>query len=147
MVGLLDRAGHGDAWHGPSVDAVFSTLTAAQAAMRPIADGHTIWELALHIAQWDRIVARRLAGEIVDPSPAEDWPRPGEPSDEAWKRAVVGLRESRDVLRAALLGFSDDRLQKIVQGKNYTFHVMIHGVIQHALYHAGQAALLRKAVA
>ena len=25
------------------------------------ADGHTIWELALHIAVWNRVVARRLA--------------------------------------------------------------------------------------
>ena len=146
IVDLLDRAGGGDAWHGPSVAAVLSTLTAAQAEARVIADGHTIWELALHIAVWDRVVARRLAGERVEPTPAEDWPHPGTPTDDEWERTLGGLRDARAELRAAIIAFDESRLEEIVPGRNHSYYVMIHGVIQHALYHAGQVALLRKAL-
>ena len=145
---LLDRAGGGDAWHGPSVATVFSTLTAAQAARRPIAGAHSIWELALHIAVWNRVVARRLAGETVEPSPSEDWPSPDADADgEAWERTLADLRAARATLRAAILAFDERRLEDIVPGRDHTFYVMIHGVIQHDLYHAGQVALLRKALA
>ena len=144
---LLDRAGGGDAWHGPSVAAVFSTLTATQASMRPIAGAHTIWELALHIAVWDRVVARRLAGESVEPTPAEDWPEaPAASEDDEWERTLTGLRDARATLRSAVLAFDEHRLEDIVPGRTHSFYVMIHGVIQHDLYHAGQVALLRKAL-
>ena len=148
MAGLLDRAGGGDAWHGPSVAAVFSTLTASQASVRPVAGAHTIWELALHIAVWNRVVARRLGGETVEPSPAEDWPPPGaEADDDAWERTLTDLRDARATLRTAILAFDERRLEDIVPGRDHTFYVMIHGVIQHDLYHAGQVAQLRKALA
>ena len=142
---LLDRAGHGDAWHGPSVDATLAGVTAAQAAARPLADGHTIWELVLHIAVWERVVTRRFAGEKLEPTSAEDWPPVTKTTDDAWRRAVADLRKARGELRAAMLAFDPRRLDDTVQGKNYSFYVMAHGVVQHDLYHAGQIALLKKA--
>ena len=44
-----------------------------------------------------------------------------------------------------MLAFDPRRLDDTVQGKNYSFYVMAHGVVQHDLYHAGQIALLKKA--
>jgi uncharacterized damage-inducible protein DinB len=145
IVDLLDRAGHGDAWHGAPVDTILAGVTARQAAARPLADAHTIWELTLHIAVWDRVVARRLSGEEFEPSPAEDWPLMRESTDAEWRRALADLRDARAELRAALLAFDDRRLGDTVQGKNYSFYVMVHGIVQHDLYHAGQIAILKKA--
>jgi hypothetical protein len=34
-----------------------------------------------------------------------------------------------------------------VPGRNHSFFVMLHGVVQHGLYHAGQIAMLKKAKA
>jgi hypothetical protein len=42
---------------------------------------------------------------------------------------------------------TDERLDDTVSGKGYSIYVMLHGVIQHDLYHAGQIALLKKALA
>ncbi len=39
---------------------------------------------------------------------------------------------------------SVDDLDKVVAGRDYTMYVMLHGVIQHNLYHAGQIAVLKK---
>jgi hypothetical protein len=48
----------------------------------------------------------------------------------------------------AVAAFSDARLLERVPGKEATyntFYFVLHGVVQHELYHAGQIALLRKA--
>ena len=145
IVDLLERAGHGDAWHGPPLEATVAGLSPEQAAARPLAHAHTIWELVLHIAVWERIVARRLAGEEIEPSPAEDWPSMPAPNETAWQAAIGDLRRARDELRRAMLAFDATRLGAVVQGKTYSFYVMLHGVVQHDLYHAGQIAVLRKA--
>ena len=142
---LLDRAGHGDAWHGPSVDSILAGITAEQASARPIDAGHSIWEIALHIAVWDRVVARRLGGQSLEPSAAQDWPAVSDTSERSWRIAVADLRQARGEVRAALLAFDPDRLGDTVPGKTYSFYVMAHGIVQHELYHAGQIALLKKA--
>ncbi len=145
VVDLLERAGAGDAWHGPSIEATLNGIGALQAASRPLPHAHTIWELVLHIAVWERIVARRLAGEEIEPTPAEDWPLMPETTDRTWGAAVADLRRARAELAAAMLAFDGTRLGDVVQGKHYSFYVMIHGVVQHDLYHAGQIAILKKA--
>ncbi len=146
IAALLERISHGDAWHGPSVAATVDGVSARQAATRPIRNGHTIWELVLHIAVWRRVVAGRLAGKTFDPTPAEDWQPVSDVSEDAWRRAVDDLDVARAELREALLRLDETRLDETVQGKNYSFYVMVHGIIQHDLYHAGQIALLKKAL-
>ncbi len=39
----------------------------------------------------------------------------------------------------------EDHLGEIVPNKPYSVYVMLHGAVQHELYHAGQIALLKKA--
>ena len=51
----LRRAFEGEAWHGDSLFEILKSVSAEQAAARPIKNGHTIWELVLHIAAWDAV--------------------------------------------------------------------------------------------
>jgi len=37
----------------------------------------------------------------------------------------------------------DDRLSDTVPGRDYPFHFLLHGVVQHSLHHAGQMAMLK----
>ena len=48
-------------------------------------------------------------------------------------------------LRGAIAALDPERLDERVRGKPYSVYFMLHGVIQHNLYHAGQIALLKKA--
>ena len=144
----LRRAFDGDAWHGDSVVEILEGVTAAQAAAHPIAHAHSIWELALHIAAWDGAVLRRLGGVAVEPSDAENFPAVTDSSEAAWRRAVAEVRRVHADLVSAVLVLPDSRLGDGVPGKegaHYTFYYMLHGVVQHELYHAGQIALLKKA--
>jgi len=143
----LRRAFAGEAWHGDSVFEILNGVTAAQAAARPIKNAHSVWELALHIAAWDGAVLRRMGGGAVSLSDAENFPAVKDASDAAWREALAQVRRVHEELIAAVAALPDSRLDEVVPGKegaHYTFYFMLHGVVQHELYHAGQIALLKK---
>jgi uncharacterized damage-inducible protein DinB len=141
----LKRAFEGKAWHGPSVSEVLADVRAEQAAAHPIAGGHSIWELALHIATWERVGRRRIEESTpIDVSDDEDWPAVTDTSEEAWTNTLAELKSSHEALRGAIRSLDEARLEEIVPGTQYSVYFLLHGVIQHDLYHAGQIALLKK---
>ena len=143
----LRRAFDGEAWHGDSLFEILAGVTAARAAARPMAGAHTIWELVLHGAAWDGAVLRRLGGAAVELSDAENFPPVTDTSAAAWRAALAQVRRGHEELVAAVASLPDSRLDDMVPGKegaHYTFYYMLHGVVQHELYHAGQIALLKK---
>jgi len=143
----LRRAFDGEAWHGDSLFEILQGVTAAQAAARPIKSAHTIWELVLHIAAWDDAVLRRLGGVAVTLSDAENFPTVADTSETAWQNTLAKVRSTHEKLVGAVASLSDSQFHDVVPGKegaHYTFYYMLHGVVQHELYHAGQIALLKK---
>lgn len=146
IVDQMDRAFAGDAWHGPSLESLLDGVSAEQASLHPIAGAHSIWELVNHLASWNSIVQHRASGEIVDVSPEQDWPPVGETSEAAWLHSLEHLRECRARLRAAVQKLPEHKLNDIVPGKDHSQYVMLHGAVQHDLYHAGQIAVLKKAI-
>jgi len=142
----MDRGFSGGAWHGPSLMQLLEGLSAEDASKHPVHDVHSIWELVNHIVAWNAIVRRRIEGEIVSVTPEMDWPPVWEASEMAWKRSLELLSEGRALLRAKVEGLMENQLEAIPAGKNYTNYVMLHGLIQHDLYHAGQIAILKKAL-
>ena len=141
----LRRAFEGEAWHGPSLRELLTGDTAEIAAAKPIANAHSIWEIALHIAAWENAVRRRLEGEAVDLPADEDWPKVSDASEAAWKKTLEALETSNTRLRETISRLTDSQLENKVAGQNHTMYFTLHGIIQHDLYHAGQIALLKKA--
>jgi uncharacterized damage-inducible protein DinB len=141
----LGRAFDSHAWHGPAVQELLADVTAAKAASRPLSDAHSIWEIVLHIATWEEVVRRRLEGEVVaDLLPEQDWPPVQDISETAWRNALDDLKRGHHALREAIGRSGDMRLAEMVPGKEHSVYHMLHGVIQHDLYHAGQIAVLKK---
>ena len=146
IVDQLNRAFVGEAWHGPAVMEILAGITAEQATARPFAGGHSIWELALHIEAWTRTCCRRLQRDRAQLTDAEDWPAVAGADERGWKQARESLKQAHQELAAAILQLDEARLdQPIIEGMS-SVYVTLHGVIQHSLYHAGQIALLKKAV-
>ena len=141
----LRRAYEGNAWHGPSLRELLADVTAEQALARPIAGAHNIWEIVRHIAAWHDGVRRRLEGERVELSAVEDWPPVTSTPEAAWQDALALLERTYMELRRTMSRLTDASLQERVTGKDYPVDVLLHGLIQHDLYHAGQIALLKKA--
>ena len=141
----LRRAFDGSAWHGPALLELLADVDAATAAARPLPNVHSIWELVLHIAAWDGAAVRRLRGQKSQPGGADNFPPVPRVTEAAWRKAVAAIRRTHEALVKAVSALPDERLRDRVPGKRYNFWHMLHGVVQHELYHAGQIAVLKKA--
>ena len=145
--GRLRAAFEGPAWHGPAVLEVLRDVTPAEAVARPITGAHTIWELVLHLSGTYDLVLRRLRGDAKPLTPAEDWPPMAKPTDANWQEAIAALRGRNDAARHAVLRFDPSRLTlPLVPQPPYTAYEQFIGLTQHDLYHAGQIALLKRAL-
>jgi uncharacterized damage-inducible protein DinB len=143
----LKRAFEGQAWHGPAVLEALSDVTAAQAAAKPIAAAHSIWELVLHMTCWMDTVRRRALGEAFMPSDEQDWPPVRDTSDAAWRAAVADMERSHRAAHDVIASFPEAGLdQPLVPGGTVAY-AQFHGLVQHDLYHAGQIAVLKKGAA
>lgn len=141
----LKRAFAGDAWHGPALMEILVGVDAASASARPISKAHTIWELTLHITAWDNAILRRIAGEAASPTDEENFPKVKDSSEPAWRATLANLQSQHQKLLRVISEMPDSRLTEQVPGKDYDFYFLLHGTVQHALYHAGQIVLLKRA--
>ena len=142
----MDRAFSGDAWHGTPLLRLLDGVSAEDASKHPVDGAHSIWELIHHIAGWNMIVYRRLEGELVEVTPERDWPRVWEVSEVEWQRAKENLEEGRARLREAVEKITDGQLDRQAVNNGQSRYLMLHGLVQHDLYHAGQIAILKKAL-
>jgi uncharacterized damage-inducible protein DinB len=141
----LRRAFEGDAWHGPALLELLQDMDAATVAAKPLPNIHSIWELVLHVAVWDAAACRRLNGETFQPEGLANFPLVPKPTEPAWRKAVAHLKRTHDALVKMVAALPESRLRERVPGKKYDFYFMLHGIVQHELYHAGQIAILKKA--
>ena len=137
----LHRSYYGEAWHGPALGELLEDVTWEQAARRKIPGAHTIWELVLHIAAWESAATAALSGAVMPSLPWEgDWPAVGG----SWEDSQKSPRSATDELESRIQKLPDSKLAGTVPGREYSFYFLLHGIVQHNLYHAGQIALLKK---
>jgi uncharacterized damage-inducible protein DinB len=142
---LLDqhnRAYGGEAWHGPALRQLLEDVTEEQARAHPVDGLHSIAEVVAHIRATMDMVSERLAGTPRELTTAEDW---SDVTRTSWPAALEELDNAASRVSDAVARLTPEDLDQLVVGKDYTVYVMVHGVIQHNLYHAGQIALLKKA--
>lgn len=146
ILDLLDRAHRCEAWHGPALLETIEGVSPALAAQHPLEGGHSIWELVEHVASWNEIVARRLSGEVPEVTPEWNFPPVTKTTPAAWKATRRRLERSHALFRRAVEKFPAGQLGRRRPNTAQTWNVLIHGQIQHGLYHAGQIAMLRRAL-
>ena len=152
IIDQLEREFDGDPWHGSPLSSILGGVSHEQAAAKKVANGHSIWELVLHIAAWKNEVRRRLSGAPAAEPQEGDWPQPGETTAERWQAALEHLETSHRLLVSAARDFPEPNLyipsndqRDREQGTGVTYYELLHGLVQHDVYHAGQIALLKKA--
>lgn len=144
LVDQLERAQHGEAWHGPSLSEVLEGVTHDMAAARPLRQAHSIWEIVRHVTVWEDAVRRRLLDEHVNVTPDQDWSVVTDPSAPAWRATLAALEAGHAALKKVVAAHKDEQLDQTPLNSRSTRYVLIQGAIQHDLYHAGQIAVLRK---
>jgi hypothetical protein len=142
MLRLFDEAYKKKTWHGPNLRQAIRGVSARQAARRPGAGRHNIWEETVHAAYWKYAVRRRIEGgkkgSFALPG-SNFFPRPekGRASEAAWRADKELLDREHRALRAAI-----ERVLDTPRGGK--FLKQIYGVAFHDVYHAGHIRLLRR---
>ena len=137
----LHRAFFGGAWHGPSLKETLAGVTAEGAAAHPLHGAHSIWELVRHLNAWIGEADATLRGKQYESMKGEkDWPPVTDTSAAAWDRDLATLESSEDALEATMRAFPPEKLGE----GDKSYYYLVHGIVQHNLYHAGQIALLKK---
>jgi uncharacterized damage-inducible protein DinB len=140
----LRRIHDGDAWHGAALKESLSGVTAGQAAARPVAGAHSIWEIVRHVTAWEKVFRLRTEGHPVTEPEEGDFPPVKDVSQEAWAETLRQLDDCHERLLRTVAGLDDSVLPEKVAGKDYSTRFLLDGVVRHHVYHAGQIALLKK---
>jgi hypothetical protein len=118
LANLIERSITGPMWHGSALNELLNDVTYEQAAARPIAGAHTIWELVLHITSWADIACDRLQKKSLGTQPNEvDWPPTPAPTEIAWTQARARLTASHQALAKETAKLTSDDLKAIVPSK------------------------------
>src|SRR5262249_15542282 len=119
-------------------------VTAEMALQQAIPDAHSIWELVHHITAWVNIVRRRAVGENVDVTQDLNFPPVNDTSEGGWQESLKHMQEAESALRTSILSLPESRLDEQVAPTGDSVYVLLHGAVQHSLYHAGQIILMKR---
>ena len=149
FIDQLEREHSGEPWHGSPLQEILQGIDHTKAAAKPLASAHSIWELVLHIAAWKNEVRHRLSGARAGEPQEGDWPADGETTAAAWKTAREQLELSHRLLVSAVRDLPEPQLFEPTNDSRGdlapTYYELLHGIVQHDVYHAGQIAVLKKA--
>lgn len=151
IIDLLNTTYEGEeAWHGPSVVDVLRGVTPDMAGQRIAPNTHSIAELVFHMTSWRIFCVKKMQGdELFDiTTPDKNFGAlPDKIDDFEWEALEMELSLSQEELINELDKRDDDEfLEDIVPGRAYTYYDMLHGIINHDMYHSGQIMILRKAL-
>ena len=142
IINALKSTFNGDAWHGPSLQEILKDITAEQ-SLRKIGNSHNIAELVHHIYAWRYYVIKKL-----------DWDKEYEVPDDfnfikidtidkaEWEKLKAQLIESQNIIVNSLSVWEEKLLRTEVPNRDFTFTKLLHGLIHHDVYHAGQIRML-----
>ena len=135
----------GNAWHGLSLQEALAGITPEQAAATPLPNAHSIWEIVSHITGWENVFRLRLEGSPAIEPEEGDFPAIKQVSQQVWDETLAHLDSAHERLLKVIEGLSDSNLDDAIAGKDYSVRFLLHAIVRHHVYHAGQIALLRKA--
>jgi DinB superfamily len=142
VLALFDEAYKKKTWHGPNLRQAIRGVSAKQAAWRPRAGRHNIWEETLHAAYWKYTVRNRIEGGkrgafALKGSNFFARPEKDKATEAAWRADKDLLEREHNTLRASIENV-------LGTPREAEFLKQIYGVALHDVYHAGQIRLLRR---
>ena len=128
-----------DAWYGPSLAEMLPEISPELAATPPCPGAHSISALLQHLLLWNERI-RNTSDSHPMPrwQPEKEWAEPPIP----WNELVTRWNQSRDLLEEKIRNFPIEDLARQVPGRSYPYETMLHGIVQHAIYHSGQIAMI-----
>lgn len=87
-----------------------------------------------------------MDGTAIPQKLPDEWTNVETQTADQWTRTQDLVLAELDRIADKTAGFPDSRLTETVPGRDYDFYFLLHGVVQHTLYHAGQIAVLKRQI-
>jgi uncharacterized damage-inducible protein DinB len=144
LLNELKHSYHGPAWYGPAVEEVLDSFDDDDIGLR-INGSQSPLELLLHMVQWREYVIRLLEGDHELVTDEEmSYPKVPEAGKYAWTDARIKLDNTQDRLVQLISKFPPEKLEKTIPHRDYKWAHMLHGIVDHDVYHLGQIHFVRK---
>ena len=142
IAGLLEQIFNGPAYYGPSVLTALEGVTVEEAIQKPCGCAHSILDIAGHLTAeliYAREVIEGSAGHWDDTT---TWPDMVGESEAVWEQAVEELKTANRALVRVIRELDDAILDMKPVHVMGPYYVMLHGTIQHSVFHTGEISLL-----
>jgi uncharacterized damage-inducible protein DinB len=143
----------GEPWFGRPVYSILEEIDPAVVYKNPsphpdgaAGGGHSIADLLYHMILWSEFTLKRLekSPDYDEKSMSEmDW-RVIDPAAHTWKKGIARFKEVNNQLISLLQASDDTLLKEKVDFREYNFRFLLHGIVQHHIYHLGQIAYVKK---
>lgn len=145
IVTLLQEAYEGEPWFGKSAKAILAEAK-ANMAFTQINGQHSIIQLVQHMINWRQFTISRIESnqQALHYFEQNDWQPNPAPNDQLWQQTIELLDNPQKNLVAAIKKLPEIFLNNIVPERSYTYYQLLHGIIQHDIYHLGQIAYVVK---
>ena len=146
IITQLKDAYKGEPWFGRSIIELLEEVKESDAFIK-WNDQHSMLELLWHINNWREFTIYSLEPDeekSMKYFEQNDWLKLDMNDKSLWAKGLIGLAETQHELINILQKQNDAILDKIVPDRKYNFRKLLHGLIQHHIYHLGQIAYLNK---
>lgn len=146
IITTLQESLDGEPWYGRSMYPILDEVDPSAVFINPNEKEHALIELLYHMIAWAQFIQSTLEGDAVKGITyyeALDW-REIDPTIHTWKNGVKELKASHKRIIELLRSKNDDFLATPVSKRTYNVGYMLHGLIQHNIYHLGQIAYVKK---
>lgn len=142
----LENTLDGTPWYGRPVYAILREVDSSIAYKKPTEDSHSLIELLYHMLTWAEFTLKRIEKDDINDLAAFeklDW-REIDPKIHDWDEGLAAFIAAHQQIISLLHTKDDALLNEIVDYRQYNFRFLLNGLIQHNIYHLGQAAYLKK---
>lgn len=144
---MLRNNWNGPMWYGSNLQETLKDISWEKAFYKPAHFTHNIYEYVMHLVCWRRFVTEHLNGNSdykTELNSELDWITQYTKDELTWLKALAELEAGQTALLTAAENLTEEMLDELVPGKKFKWYVMLHGLIQHDVYHSAQIALLKK---
>lgn len=146
----LEKVLSGQPWYGKPIYHLIDEVAFETAYEKPEA-AHSIAQILLHMLTWTEEVIDRLNGKEAGLPKSGNWPEAGEPDEHKWEQLVASFKLANVDLVQGIADFPADKWEEPINDVRgdepvTSYEGLIHGFIQHQIYHAGQIAVLNRLI-
>jgi len=138
----------GSPWHGDNVLSYLSDVSAEMAVKKSEKLNHSIAEIVCHMTAWRNFVIEKIKGNVAYEvwDTEKNWQKIISLSEAEWQAIKDDLLKNQAQLLQKIEQMPESMLSSPVDGRKYNFRLLLQGIAQHDIYHAGQISMIKKLV-